>query len=145
MDQEPIHTEALGNNPPTLNFDDALNKSFLQMILDGYTNAVKEKNEALASLATASTVHNHRTIRWNMSKRRAPVQPTQNNANNEDDMLMLCKQLGNEIFLRTAAEQEIRRLKECLEFERKVAQTKEQELLAELARCRSELNDREGK
>jgi len=137
VSQVPTDTGAIGNNPQPFNLDDTLNTSFLQTILDGYTNAIKEKNEALASLATASTLHNHRTIRWNMSKHRAPVQSTQNISNNEDDMLILCKQLGNEISLRTAAEQEIRRLNECMEFERKLALAKEQELRDELERCRS--------
>ncbi|KAL7539981.1 hypothetical protein ACHAXR_009781 [Thalassiosira sp. AJA248-18] len=63
-----------------------------------------------------------------------------NRNSSDDDMLNLCKQLGNEIASRTAAETEVNRLNECLEFERKVAQAKEKELQAELARYKKAPN-----
>eukprot|EP00578_Thalassiosira_sp_NH16_P000136 CAMPEP_0181132364 /NCGR_PEP_ID=MMETSP1071-20121207/30955_1 /TAXON_ID=35127 /ORGANISM="Thalassiosira sp., Strain NH16" /LENGTH=91 /DNA_ID=CAMNT_0023218691 /DNA_START=164 /DNA_END=439 /DNA_ORIENTATION=+ len=58
--------------------------------------------------------------------------------NSDEDTVNLCKHLGSEIALRTTAEAEINRLGECLEFERKVAQAKEDELRAKIARYERE-------
>jgi len=52
----------------------------------------------------------------------------------DDEMLALCKQLGSEIAARTSAELEINRLKEQLELERKIAHTKEAELLEQISK-----------
>lgn len=101
------------------------------VLMDGYTKATKERDEALASLATTSIMNDNRIIKeqrakGNYSSSNAGGTPTK--GSDEADMLNLCKQLGDEITRRTAAESEINRLNERLEFERKIAEAKETEL-----------------
>jgi len=109
--------------------------SLLNVIMDGYAKAMKERDEALASLATTSIINENRIMQERLAKSNRGLHSQsvmkwgpKTNSSDEEDMLTLCKQLGNEIALRTAAESEINRLNERLKFERKIAETKENEL-----------------
>jgi len=114
--------------------------SLLNVIMDGYTKAMKERDEALASLATTSIINDNRIVQEQLARSNSDSksqdmkkQGSKKNSSDEDDMLTLCKQLGAEIALRTAAESEVNRLNERLEFERKIAEVKENELKRSLA------------
>lgn len=141
-------TPSLDNSQYCSEHNHELFSSVINTMMKGYTKAVKERDEALASLATASTLHDHRIIKEQMSKSKnaakqasGPLNSQSGMAQNDDDMLMLCKQLGNEISLKTSAEIEVSRLNECLQFERKLAEAKEHDLLAELAKCKKALEE----
>jgi len=104
--------------------------SLLTVIMEGYAKAMKERDEALASLATTTIVNDNRIMqeRFAKSNKNMNKGSPKKKSNDEEDMLTLCKQLGSEIELRTKAESEINRLNERLEFERKIAEAKENEL-----------------
>jgi len=97
-------------------------------MMDGYTKATKERDEATASLATTTIIYDNRIMKEAMNKRGSKMD------SNDEDMLNLCNQLSSEINIRTAAEAEIKRLNECLKFEREIAAVKEDGLKAELER-----------
>ena len=88
----------------------------LSVLLDGYAKAVKERDEALASLSTTSILNDNRIIQDQRTKGKGASKAK----TSDEDMVQLCKQLGTEISLRTTAEAEINRLNERLEFERKI-------------------------
>lgn len=120
--------------------------TLLAVLLDGYTNATKERDQALASLATTSIINDSIIMKERL--RGANSNVAQNvtkkgvkQGNNDEDMLNLCKQLGNEIESRTSAEAEISRLKERLLFEQSMAQARENELKAKLASYEREAQD----
>jgi len=131
LDKQSIHTSS-GS------FDTAQsgrNESLLNVIMEGYSKAVLERDEALASLATTSIINDNRVMQEQLRKSKGKQQPqaVKTGGNTDEEMLNLCKQLGNEIALRTTAEAEINRLNERLEFEQKIAQAKNKELTAKLA------------
>lgn len=113
---------------------DQNHSSLLNVIMDGYTKATKERDEALARLATTSIIYDNRIMKELSSKSQVKDFQQQKKRDSDEDVLNLCNQLSTEINLRTTAEAEIKRLNECLEFERKIAAAKEKELRAELAR-----------
>jgi len=103
--------------------------SLLTVIMEGYARAMKERDEALASLATTTIVNDNRIMQERLSgSKNMNKGSSHKKSSDEEDMLTLCKQLGSEIELRTKAESEINRLNERLEFERKIAEAKENEL-----------------
>lgn len=109
--------------------------SLLTVVMDGYTKVVKERDEALASLATASIINDNRIMQEQLAKSSQNAQSKSvrsKQSSSDADMLNLCKQLGDEIATRTAAETAIKQLNERLQFERDVAEAKEKELRAEL-------------
>lgn len=132
LDKQSIHTSS-GS------FDTAQsgrNESLLNVIMEGYSKAVLERDEALASLATTSIINDNRVMQEQLRKSNGNQQSQvakNNKGGSDEEMLNLCKQLGNEIALRTSAEAEINRLNERLEFEQKIAQAKNKELTAKLA------------
>ena len=115
-----------GKSIRSFDAESAQNSSLLNVIMDGYTKAIKERDEALASLATTSIINDNRIMQEQLRKSNTLKPQEMNNkaGQSDEDMLALCKQLGNEIALRTAAETEINRLNELLQFERKIAQAK---------------------
>jgi len=113
--------------------DTQTNSSLLKVIMDGYNKAVKERDEALASLATTSIMNDNQTLQYQLQM--GSGEPRRNNKGSSDeDVLNLCKQLGNEIALRTAAETEINRLNERLDFEQKCCKAKEDELRNQMSK-----------
>ena len=111
--------------------------SLLQVIMEGYTTAVMERDKALASLAAKSLINENEGISEYTSSQQAVIKNdlrgNKKSTASDEEMMSLCKQLGNEIESRTAMEMEINRLHERLEFEQKIAQAKEAELRAKLA------------
>lgn len=114
--------------------------SLLQVIMEGYTTAVMERDKALASLAAKSLINENEGISEYSdatSSQQAVIKNdlrgNKKSTASDEEMMSLCKQLGNEIESRTAMEMEINRLHERLEFEQKIAQAKEAELRAKLA------------
>jgi hypothetical protein len=112
--------------------------SLLNVIMEGYTAAVKERDRALANLATKSIIEDNvimnEYLNCSDSMSSAIKKKDLKRNSTDEEMLNLCRQLGNEIESRTAAEIEINRLQDRLEFEQKIAQAKERELRAKLAR-----------
>jgi len=133
LDKQTVQGKSIGS----FDAESAQNSSLLNVIMDGYTKAIKERDEALASLATTSIINDNRIMQEQLRKSKTLKPQEMNNkaGQSDEDMLALCKQLGNEIALRTAAETEINRLNELLQFERKIAQAKADECLAKLAIC----------
>ena len=126
-----------GKSIRSFDAESAQNSSLLNVIMDGYTKAIRERDEALASLATTSIINDNRIMQEQLRKSKTLKPQEMNNKAGQidEDMLALCKQLGNEIALRTAAETEINRLNELLQFERKIAQAKADECLVKLVIC----------
>ena len=131
LDKQAVQGKSIGS----FDAEVAQNSSLLNVIMDGYTKAIKERDEALASLATTSIINDNRIMQEQLRKSKTlkPQEMNKKAGQSDEDMLALCKQLGNEIELRTAAETEINRLNELLQFERKIAQAKADECLAKLA------------
>lgn len=117
-------------------------QSLMDVIMDGYTKAIQERDQALASLATTSIINDNRLVQEQLVGSNQSSGSQMNNESShmssDEDMINLCKELGKEISVRTAAETEINRLNERLEFERKIAEAKEKELREELARYKKE-------
>jgi hypothetical protein len=117
--------------------------SLLHVIMEGYTTAVMERDKALASLAAKSLINENEVMSEYLkssdatSSKQAVIKNdmrgNKKSTGTDEEMMNLCKQLGNEIESRTAMEMEINRLHERLEFEQKIAQAKEAELRAKLA------------
>jgi hypothetical protein len=118
--------------------------SLLHVIMEGYTTAVMERDKALASLAAKSLINENEVMSEYLkssdaaSSQQAVIKndlrgTKKSSGSSDEEMMNLCKQLGNEIESRTAMEMEINRLHERLEFEQKIAQAKEAELRAKLA------------
>ena len=112
--------------------------SLLQVIMEGYTTAVMERDKALASLVAKSLINENEGISEFLTSSQQAVIKNDLRGNkkstaSDEEMMSLCKQLGNEIESRAAMEMEINRLHERLEFEQKIAQAKEAELRAKLA------------
>lgn len=107
----------------------------LNALLGGYLKAIKERDEALASLSTTSIMNDNSILQGHLAKSNGASVPKPKSS--DEDMMNICKQLGNEISLRTAAEMEIHTLRERLEFERQIAEAKEKELRAELSRYKN--------
>lgn len=116
--------------------------SLLHVIMEGYTTAVMERDKALASLAARSLINENEVMSEYLNSSDAtlshavikndPKGKNNKSRGTDEEMMNLCKQLGNEIESRTAMEIEINRLHERLEFEQKIAQAKEAELRARL-------------
>ncbi|KAL7553767.1 hypothetical protein ACHAWF_017089 [Thalassiosira exigua] len=123
-----LQANALDSDPK----HDGAHSSLLNVIMDGYTQALKDRDEAIASLATSNIINDSPV----MQRQRAAKAKGSKASSSDEEMLNLCKQLGNEISSRTTAEAEVNRLNERLEFERKIAEAKERELQAELAKYR---------
>lgn len=114
--------------------------SLLDTMMDGYTKAIKERDEALASLATTSLLKDHNVIQKHTSKQQTgSSRVSVAHQNSDEEMLELCKQLGNEITARTAAEHEVKQLTERLKFEKQLANAKERALLEEIAKYKKAL------
>lgn len=117
--------------------------SLLHVIMEGYTTAVMERDKALASLAARSLINENEVMSEYLNSSHATLSQAviKNDLKGnsimsrgaDEEMMNLCKQLGNEIESRTAMEFEINRLHERLDFEQKIAQAKEAELSAKLA------------
>ena len=105
--------------------------SLLNVIMEGYTAAVKERDRALANLATKSIIEDNcimnEYLNCSDSMSNATKKKDLKRNSTDEEMLNLCRQLGNEIESRT-------RLQDRLEFEQKIAQAKERKLRAKLAR-----------
>ena len=108
--------------------------SLLSVIMDGYTAAVKERDEALASLATTSLINDNSIMQELRRKSNETPKLTQPlGGSNDEDMMNICAQLAKEIQAKETLKAEINRLNERLDFEQKIAQAKTDELLAKLA------------
>lgn len=114
--------------------------SLLSVIMDGYTAAVKERDEALASLATTSLINDNSIMQEQLRRRSNEIpkltQPL--GGSNDEDMMNICTQLAKEIQAKETLKAEINRLNERLDFEQKIAQAKTDELLAKLAMYENE-------
>ncbi len=106
--------------------------SLLNVIMEGYSAVARERDKALANLAVASIINDNSIMNKYLNSSDAPLNTKANSI--DEEMLNLCRQLGNEIELRTTAEIEIDRLNDRLKFEQKIAQAKERELKVKLAR-----------
>jgi hypothetical protein len=106
--------------------------TLLNVIMEGYSAAIRERDRALANLAIASIINENSIMNKYLNSSDAPSKTKSNST--DEEMLNLCRQLGNEIESRTTAEIEIDRLNERLKFEKKIAQAKERELKVKLAR-----------
>jgi len=115
--------------------------SLINVLMEGYTAAARERDKALANLATTSIIHDNSIMNeyFNSSHSMSRMinKKDLNRNSTDEEMLNLCRQLGNEIESRTLAEIEINRLNDRLEFERKIAHAKERELRAELAKYKN--------
>jgi hypothetical protein len=108
--------------------------SLLSVIMDGYTAAVKERDEALASLATTSLINDNSIMQEQRRRSNETPKLTQPlGGSNDEDMMNICAQLAKEIQAKETLKAEINRLNERLDFEQKIAQAKTDELLAKLA------------
>ena len=123
--------------------NDRVGSHLLDIIMTAYNEASSERDTALATLALSSVLNDHHIMQEQLarskSNKRAQTggmsrQGSLNQGSSDDEMLGLCKQLGNEIAARTSAELEINRLREQLELERKIAHAKEAELLEQLSK-----------
>jgi hypothetical protein len=113
--------------------------SLLDTMMNAYFKATQERDEALASLAAASILRDDEIVLKYMAKDSETVTKPANSMqqNIDDEMQMLCKNLGQEIGLRTKAETEVLSLKQQLELEQKLAKVKEHDLMAELDKYKS--------
>jgi hypothetical protein len=95
-----------------------------------YSNAVRDKDSALASLAAASILKENEVVQKyaEIARNTRDFQ----HSSYDEEMLLLCQNLGQEIGLRTTAEAEVQSLKQRLELEKKLAKAKERVLLAEV-------------
>jgi hypothetical protein len=109
--------------------------SLINVLMEGYTAAARERDKALANLATTSIINDNSIMNEYLDSSHSMSRAKDLNRNSTDEeMLNLCRQLGSEIESRTQAEIEINRLNDRLEFEQKIAHAKERELRAELAK-----------
>jgi hypothetical protein len=106
--------------------------TLVNVIMEGYSAAVRERDKALANLVIASIINENSIMNKYLNSSDAPSTTKANST--DEEMLNLCRQLGNEIESRTTAEIEINRLNDRLKFERKIAHAKERELKVKLAR-----------
>ncbi|KAL3803648.1 hypothetical protein HJC23_003702 [Cyclotella cryptica] len=113
--------------------------SLLDTIMSAYSKVTHERDEALASLAAASILKDNEIFLKYMATDLGTVTtPTTHMQQNiDDEMQMLCKNLGQEIGLRTKAEAEVLSLKQRLELEQKLAKAKQDDLMVELEKYKS--------
>jgi len=132
-ERQPVSSQAnsVENDPKS----DQAYSSLLKVIMDNYTKAMKERDEALASLATTSIINDNKIMQEQLRRSNGSAKSQVKANSSDEDILNLCKQLGNEIALRTAAQNEINRLNEQLEFDQKIAKAKENELRTKLEQC----------
>mmetsp|Transcript_6159 Transcript_6159/g.9273 ORF Transcript_6159/g.9273 Transcript_6159/m.9273 type:complete len:635 (+) Transcript_6159:3-1907(+) len=121
--------------------NDRAGSHLVDIIMSAYNEATSERDSALATLAVSSVLNDHHIMQEQLAKaksNKAPIggvkRQSSGHQSSDDEMLALCKQLGSEIAARTSAELEINRLKEQLELERKIAHTKEAELLEQISK-----------
>ena len=140
------HQKSLDSDPRY----DHIFSLLMNTMMSEYTKALRERDEALASLATASILNDHRIMQEQMARRKDNTQSQLSDRNkhdlrmsqcSDDDMFTLCKQLGHEIAARTNAELEVNRLKERMQFERRLSEAKERDLLAEIAKYKKALEE----
>jgi len=131
-----VHSYSLVSSP-----NDRAGSHLLHIIMSAYSEATSERDNALATLAVSSVLNDHHIMQEQLAKaksNKAPIggvkRQSSGHQSSDDEMLALCKQLGSEIAARTSAELEINRLKEQLELERKIAHTKEAELLEQISK-----------
>ena len=113
---------------------DLAQSNLLNVVMNGYNKAMKERDEALASLAATSIINDNHIMQRYLGSTSGGSKPQAKTGSSEEDMMNLCKQLGSEIEARTTAENEINRLNERLVFEQKVAEARANELLAKIQR-----------
>lgn len=108
--------------------------SILDTMMSAYSRATLERDEALATLAAASILQNNEiALKYIEKDVETGTKPTISMQQNiDDEMQMLCKNLGQEISLRTRAEAEVLSLKQQLELEQKLAKVKQHDLMVEL-------------
>ena len=108
--------------------------SVLETMMIAYSRATQERDEALATLAAASILQNNEiALKYIEKDVETGTKPTISMQQNiDDEMQMLCKNLGQEISLRTIAEAEVLSLKQQLELEQKLAKVKQDDLMVEL-------------
>lgn len=117
-------------NALTCNCNDSVFSPLLDAMMAEYSNAVRDKDSALASLAAASILKENEVVQKyaEIARNTRDFQ----HSSYDEEMLLLCQNLGQEIGLRTTAEAEVQSLKQRLELEKKLAKAKERVLLAEV-------------
>lgn len=107
--------------------------SLIDVVMASYSKAVQERDEAVAKLSASSILKENAIIQKYLGiEGIAQSNSTKPRNNSDDELQMLCKNLGQEIEMRTAAEQEVEGLKQQMELERSIAASKELELKAQL-------------
>lgn len=127
-------------NSKVLDTNNTATSSLLDIMMASYSRAIQERDEAFAKLASSSMLQQHEVIQ-KYTRNGPSANPSSSTTRNSDDELqMLCKNLGQEIELRTSAEAEVQGLKQRLELEQKLANAKERELREELEKYKSLLS-----
>lgn len=103
--------------------------SLLDVILASYSAAIKERDDAVAKLSATMIQMDNKIIQKHLVNSEGGSMTLQNS---DDELQLLCKNLAQEIELRTAAETEVQSLKQRLQYERELAVARESELRVEL-------------
>lgn len=105
----------------------------IDAVMSSYSKAIQERDEAVAKLSASSIIKENAIIQKYLEidgmSQNSAAKPL---GNSDEELQMLCKNLGQEIEMRTAAEQKVEGLKQQMELERSLAASKELELKAQL-------------
>lgn len=128
----PRRRSSIENSLKLSQSDNQTSSSLLDTMMASYSKAIQERDEALAKLMASSILNEHKIIQKHMGNGIAANPSATTHRNSDDELQILCKNLGQEIELRTAAEVEVQGLKQKMELDKELAEAKEFELKAEL-------------
>ena len=133
--EEVLHPRQLSSaqpQPTPHDNDFQSTSSLLGIMMESYSKAIQERDQALAKLSASLILQDNMLIQSHSGNGTLATKSAAQHGSSDDQLQMLCKNLGQEIELRTAAEVEVQSLKDRLDLERAVAAAKEVDLMAEL-------------
>lgn len=114
--------------------------SLLDIMKMSYSKAIEERDLALAKLSLSSILQDNEFIQKHVgNSSNSPNVIAHQNI--DDELQLLCKNLGKEIELRTAAEAEVKSLKEKHQLEQELAAAEKRELMAEVEKYKHMLKN----
>ena len=134
---------SLENSMPRSTFceqSSTVSTSLLDVMKMSYSKAIEERDLALAKLSLSSILQDNEIIKKRVGN-SSSMQNSTVQQNSDDELQLLCKNLGQEIELRTAAEAEVKSLKEKIQLEQEMAAAQTRELVAELEKYRQLLKN----